>query len=149
MKIVLGSDHGGFEAKEKAKRLLQKNGHAVVDFGCHSLESVDYPDIAQLVGESVARGEFDRGVLFDGFGGAVALAANKVRGVRAVAAYDAVSAKLAMAHDDANVLCVGGKTHGELAIQEILQVFFSTTYEGGRHDRRLAKIKAIEEKYFG
>lgn len=147
MKLVLGSDHGGFDAKEKAKRFLQELGHSVTDFGCHSPDAVDYPDIAQLVAESVARGEFERGVLFDGFGGAVALAANKVRGARAVCGYDAVSARLAMAHDDANVLCVGGKTHGEIAIQEILKVFFATKYEGGRHDRRLAKIKAIEERH--
>ena len=149
MKLLIGSDHGGFEAKEKAKLFLQGLGHEVTDFGCHSDEPVDYPDIAQLVGESVARGEFERGVLLDGFGGAVALAANKVRGVRAVCAYDAVSARLAMAHDDANVLCVGGKTHGEIAIQEILKVFCATRYEGGRHDRRLMKIRAIEAKHLG
>ena len=149
MKLVLGSDHGGFEAKEKAKIFLQGLGHSVTDFGCYSLESVDYPDVAQLVAEAVARGEFDRAVLFDGFGGAVALAANKVRGARAVCAYDAVSARLAMAHDDANVLCVGGKTQGDIAIEEILRVFFSTTYEGGRHDRRLAKIAAIEAGNLG
>lgn len=147
MKLVIGSDHGGFAAKEKAKAFLQKLGHEVADFGCYSTESVDYPDVAQLVSEAVARGEYERGVLVDGFGGAVALASNKVKGARAVAAYDAVSARLAMEHDDANVLCLGGMTHGELAIQEILKVFFASRYEGGRHDRRLAKIAAIEAKY--
>lgn len=145
MRLVIGSDHGGYEAKEKAKRFLQGLGHEVSDFGCHGPEAVDYPDVAQLVGVSVAPGQHERGFLFDGFGGAVALAANKVRGVRAVCAYDSVSARLAMAHDDANILCVGGKTRGELAIQEILTVFLSTRFEGGRHERRLAKVAAIEE----
>ena len=147
MKLVIGSDHGGFEAKEKLKKFLQGLGHAVTDFGCYSLEAVDYPDIAQLVGEAMARKEFDRGILVDGFGGAVALAANKVPGVRAVCAYDLISARLAAGHDDANVVCVGGKTHGELALQEILKEYLATQFEGGRHERRLAKIAMIEAKY--
>jgi ribose 5-phosphate isomerase B len=147
MKIVIGSDHGGFSAKEFVKKAIQKLGHEVVDFGCHSPESVDYPVVAQLVAEAVVRGDFQKGVLVDGFGGAVALAANKVPGCRAVAAYDAVSARFAAAHDDCNVLCLGGKTHGELTLAEILNVFFSTRFEGGRHEGRLAKIAGIEKKY--
>ncbi|MBI5624557.1 MAG: RpiB/LacA/LacB family sugar-phosphate isomerase [Elusimicrobia bacterium] len=147
MNLVIGSDHGGFKAKEFVKGFLQKAGHAVTDFGCYSEESVDYPDIAQLVGEAVARGEYDKGVLVDGFGGAVCLAANKVPGARAVAAYNSVAARFAAGHDDANVLCLGGKTHGEVALAEILQVFFATPFEGGRHAGRLAKIAAIEAKY--
>ncbi len=147
MKIVIGSDHGGFAAKDYVKKVIQKLGHEVSDFGCHSPESVDYPDIAQLVAEAVVRGDFEKGVLVDGFGGAVALAANKVPGVRAVAAYDTVSARFAAAHDDANILCLGGKTHGELVLNEILQVFFTTRFEGGRHEGRLAKIAGIEKKY--
>ena len=103
--------------------------------------------LAQLVAEAVVRGDFEKGVLIDGFGGAVALAANKVPGARAVAAYDSVSARFAAAHDDANVLCLGGKTHGELVLNEILQVFFNTRFEGGRHEGRLAKIASIEKKY--
>ena len=149
MRLLIGSDHGGFEAKEKLKKFLQGLGHEVTDFGCYSNEAVDYPDIAQLVGEAVARREFDKGVLLDGFGGAVALAANKVRGVRAVCAYDAVSARFCAAHDDANVVCVGGKTHGEITLQEILRVFLSTPFEGGRHERRLAKVAAIEGRHLG
>jgi ribose 5-phosphate isomerase B len=147
MKIVIGSDHGGFAAKEFVKKAIQKLGHEVSDFGCHSPESVDYPDVAQLVAEAVTRGDFQKGVLIDGFGGAVAMAANKVPGVRAVAAYDTVSARFAAAHDDANVLCLGGKTQGELVLNEILQVFFTTKFEGGRHEGRLAKIVGIEKKY--
>ncbi|MBI4375714.1 MAG: RpiB/LacA/LacB family sugar-phosphate isomerase [Elusimicrobia bacterium] len=147
MKLVVGADHGGFAAKEFIKKWLQHGGHEVTDFGCYSADSVDYPDVALLVGEAVARKDFDRGVLLDGFGGAVALAANKVPGVRAVAAYNSVSARFAAAHDDANVLCLGGKTHGEAALAEMLQVFFSTPFEGGRHERRLVKIGEIERKY--
>ncbi|MEK7657498.1 MAG: RpiB/LacA/LacB family sugar-phosphate isomerase [Elusimicrobiota bacterium] len=147
MRLVIGSDHGGFEAKEKLKKFLQGLGHDVTDFGCYSAEAVDYPDIAQLVGEAVSRREFDKGVLLDGFGGAVALAANKVRGVRAVCAYDSLSARFSAAHADANVVCVGGKTHGELALQEILKVFLATPFEGGRHERRLAKVAAIEGRF--
>ncbi len=147
MRLVIGSDHGGFEAKEKLKKFLQGLGHEVTDFGCYSAEAVDYPDIAQLVGEAVSRREFDKGVLLDGFGGAVALAANKVRGVRAVCAYDSVSARFSAAHDDANVVCVGGKTHGEIALQEILKVFLATPFEGGRHERRLAKVAALEDRF--
>ena len=147
MKIIIGSDHGGFAGKEFVKKWLQKAGHEVADFGCYSTEAVDYPDVALLVAEAVMRREYDKGVLVDGFGGAVCLAANKVPGIRAVAATDSVSARFAAAHDDANILCLGGKTHGELALAEMLQVFFSTPYEGGRHDGRLAKIADIEKKY--
>jgi len=147
MKLVIGSDHAGFEAKERLKKFLQGLGHEVADFGCYSPEAVDYPDIALLVGESVAKKEYDRGFLIDGFGGAVCLAANKIPGVRAVCAYSCLTARFAAAHEDANVLCLGGKTLGELALQEIAKVFLSTPFEGGRHERRLSKIVAIERKY--
>lgn len=147
MKLVIGSDHGGFAAKEFCKKWLQKAGHDVTDYGCHTTDAVDYPDIAQLVAEAVAAGTFEKGVLVDGFGGAVCLAANKVPGARAVSCYNSVAARFAAGHDDCNVLCVGGKTHGELALAEILQVFFSTPFEGGRHAARLAKIVGIEKRY--
>lgn len=147
MRIVIGSDHGGFTAKDFVKKTVQKLGHEVVDFGCHSTEAVDYPDVAQLVAEAVVRREFDKGVLIDGFGGAVCMAANKVVGARAVSAYDSVSARFAAQHDDANILCLGGKTHGELILAEILNVFFSTPFEGGRHEGRLSKVHSIERKY--
>jgi len=147
MKIVIGSDHGGFEAKEKVKKFLQAQGIEVTDFGCYANETADYADPALLVSEAVVRKEFDRGILLDGFGGAVAMAANKVRGVRAVSAYDLISAEFAAAHEDCNVLCLGGKTHGELALQKILKVWLSTPFEGGRHQKRLEKVQAIEKKY--
>jgi ribose 5-phosphate isomerase B len=147
MKVVVGSDHGGFAAKAFVIKTIQALGHEVADFGCHSTEAVDYPDVAALVAEAVVSGAYDKGVLVDGFGGAVCLAANKVPGCRAVAAYDSVSARFAAQHDDANVLCLGGKTRGELVLAEILKVFFTTPFEGGRHEGRLAKIAAIERRY--
>lgn len=146
MRIVIGSDHGGFAAKDFVKKAIQQLGHDVTDFGCHSTETVDYPDVAELVAEAVVRRQFDKGVLIDGFGGAVCMAANKVVGCRAVAAYDSVSARFAALHDDANVLCLGGKTHGELVLADILTIFFSTTFEGGRHEGRLTKVHAIERR---
>ncbi len=144
MKVVVGSDHGGFAAKAFIVKTIQSLGHEVADYGCHSTEAVDYPDVAQLVAEAVVSRQFDKGVLIDGFGGAVCMAANKVLGARAVAAYDSVSARMAAQHDDANVLCIGGKSHGELIHAEILKVFFGTPFEGGRHAGRLQKIHAIE-----
>jgi ribose 5-phosphate isomerase B len=147
MRVVIGSDHGGFAAKAFIIKTIQGLGHEVVDFGCHTAEAVDYPDVAQLVAEAVARRDYDKGVLIDGFGGAVCMVANKIPGVRAVAATDSISARFAAQHDGANVLCLGGKTQGELVHAEILMTFFGTPFEGGRHEGRLAKVAAIERKY--
>lgn len=146
MRLVIGADHAGFEAKEKLKKFLQGLGHEVMDFGCYSTEPVDFPDIALLVSEAVRKKEFDRGVLVDGFNGAMPLAANKVHGIRAVAAYDIISARFASAHEDCNVLCLGGKTHGELALQEMLKAWLDTPFEGGKYQKRLDKITAIEQR---
>ena len=147
MRLVIGSDHGGFEMKEKLKKFLQEQGNEVTDFGCYAGESVDYPDPAMLVAEAVVRREFDRGILLDGFGGAVAFAANKVPGARAVCAYDLVSAEFAAAHENANILCLGGKTIGELTLKKILEVWLKTQFEGGRHQKRLDKVSAMEQRY--
>jgi len=147
MKLVIGSDHGGFEMKERLKKFLQEQGHEVADFGCYSGESADYPDPALLVAEAVTRREFERGILLDGFGGAVAFAANKVPGARAVCAYDLISAEFAAAHENCNILCLGGKTIGELTLKKILSVWLSTPFEGGRHQKRLDKVAAIERRY--
>lgn len=146
MRIVIGADHAGFEAKEKLKKFLQGLGHEVTDFGCYSTDPVDFPDVALLVGEAVRRKEFDKGVLLDGFNGAMPLAANKIPGIRAVAAYDTISARFAAAHEDCNILCLGGKTHGELALQEMLRVWLGTPFEGGKYQKRLDKITAIEQR---
>ena len=148
MRIVIGADHAGFDAKERLKKFLQKLGHDVTDFGCYSTEPVDFPDIALLVSEAVRRKEFDKAVLVDGFNGAMPLAANKVHGIRAVAAYDTISARFAAAHEDCNVLCLGGKTHGELALEEMIRVWLNTPFEGGKYQKRLDKITAIEQKNY-
>ena len=146
MRIVIGSDHAGFEAKEKMKKFIQSLGHDVMDFGCYSAEPVDFPDIAMLVGDAVRKKEFEKGVLIDGFNGAMPLAANKISGIRAVGAYDIISARFAAAHEDCNVLCLGGKTHGELALQEMIKVWLNTPFEGGKYQKRLDKITAIEQR---
>jgi len=146
MRLVIGSDHAGFEAKEKLKKFIQGLGHDVTDFGCYSSEPVDFPDIAMLVGDAVRKKEFEKGVLIDGFNGAMPLAANKIPGIRAVGAYDIISARFAAAHEDCNVLCLGGKTHGELALQEMIKVWLNTPFEGGKYQKRLDKIAAIEQR---
>ncbi|MFA6433387.1 MAG: RpiB/LacA/LacB family sugar-phosphate isomerase [Elusimicrobiales bacterium] len=146
MRLVIGSDHAGFEAKEKMKKFIQSLGHEVVDFGCYSAEPVDFPDIAMLVGDAVRKKEFEKGVLLDGFNGAMPLAANKLPGIRAVGAYDIVSARFAAAHEDCNILCLGGKTHGELALQEMIKAWLNAPFEGGKYQKRLDKITAIERR---
>jgi len=146
MRLVIGSDHAGFEAKEKMKKFVQGLGYDITDFGCYSAEPVDFTDIALLVGDAVRKKEFDRAILLDGFGGAMPLAANKIDGIRAVCAYDIISARFAAAHEDCNVLCLGGKTHGELALQEMIKVWLNTPFEGGRYQKRLDKITAMEQR---
>lgn len=148
MNIVIGSDHSGFKLKETIKKFLQSQNHNVTDFGCYSEDPVDWPDIALLVAEVVKDKYYDFGILIDGFGGAVCLAANKVKGIRAVCAYNELSARLAKEHDDANILCLGSKTVGELENIEIIKSFicaFSPTDE--RYLRRLKKLDDIEKKY--
>ena len=146
MKIVIGSDHGGFAAKEFVKKAIQKLGHEVSDFGCHSPESVDYPDVAQLVAEAVSRGDFERGVLVDGFGGAVCLAANKVPGAYAALCCNVEMARLSREHNDANILVLGARFVPEREMLKMIRVWLSTEFEGGRHARRTRQIKAIEKK---
>ena len=148
MNIALGSDHGGFALKEHLKEYLQKKGHSVFDFGCYTEDSVDYPDIAFLVAEAVKDKKYEKGILVDGTGGGMTLAANKVKGIRAVCAYNELTGKFASEHDDANILCLGGKMLGELLAEKIVEAFLNTPFGGGRHARRLDKIAEIEKKYF-
>ncbi|PKN01985.1 MAG: ribose-5-phosphate isomerase [Elusimicrobia bacterium HGW-Elusimicrobia-1] len=147
MKIVIGSDHSGFRLKEFLKKSLQKSGHDVADFGCYCEEAVDWPDIALLVAESVTRKEYPKGILIDGTGGAMPIAANKVPGVIAVCAYNEITARFASEHDDANILCLGAKMLGDLAAEAAVKAWLETPYAGGRHERRLAKLRDIEKKY--
>jgi ribose 5-phosphate isomerase B len=144
MRIAIGSDHAGYEYKSTFIELLEALGHEVEDFGTHSTESVDYPDFIRPVAEAVAGGAFERGIVLGGSGNGEAMAANKVRGVRAALCWDATTARLARQHNDANVLGLGGRILGEGLAVAIVDEFLSTDFEGGRHERRVAQIADIE-----
>jgi ribose 5-phosphate isomerase B len=139
--IVLGSDHAGFELKEKLKRRLRERGFAVEDLGVHTGESVDYPAVAHPLAEAVAGGRFERGVIVCGTGIGVSIAANRHPGVRAALAWDENTARLSRAHNDANVLALGGRSLDHAVAQRILDVWLDTPFEGGRHARRVALIE--------
>jgi ribose 5-phosphate isomerase B len=143
-RIAIGSDHAGFSVKEAIRKFLETAGYAVDDQGTWSEESVDYPDYGKAVGERVVSRQADLGIAVCGTGIGISIAANKVPGVRAAVAHDVMTARLAREHNDANVLALGGRVvTGEAAI-EMVQVFLTTAYLGGRHQRRLDKITAIE-----
>ena len=144
MKIALGADHAGFELKEKIKQYLVRQGVQVDDHGTHSSESVDYPDYARRVGEAVVAKEADWGILVCGTGIGMAMAANKVPGVRAANARNEVDAQLSREHNNANVLAVGGRVLDSAAAVAIVDKFLSTAFAGGRHQRRVDKIGEIE-----
>ena len=144
MRIAVGSDHRGFALKETLKELLAELGHDWVDFGCQTEEPVDYPDIARPLAEAVAAGEYERGILICGSGVGMSIAANKVKGVRAALCHDTFAGRLTRRHNDANVLCLGGWCIGRGVAEDIVRVFLSEDFEGGRHARRLEKIRAIE-----
>jgi ribose 5-phosphate isomerase B len=144
MRVSIGSDHAGFELKEKLEAHLRAMGHEVSDVGTHNDDSVDYPDLAAAVGTAVAKGEAERGVLVCGSGVGVAIAANKVDGVRAANVYDPEMAKMSRLHNDANVVTMGGRYLPEEVAREIVDTFLDTAFEGGRHQRRVDKITALE-----
>lgn len=146
-KVILGSDHGGFELKETLKKYLIELGYDVEDVGTHSAESVDYPDFAHLVAQKVAQGHGWRGVILDGAGVGSAMAANKVPGIRAATCHDVYTAKNSRQHNDANVLTLGSRVLGIDVAKEILKVWLETDFGGGRHKRRVDKIMEIEKKY--
>jgi len=144
MKIAIGSDHGGFQLKETVKAYLNENGYDVEDLGCFSGESVDYPDFALKVAEKVASGEFEKGILMCGTGIGISISANKVKGIRAALCHDHLTASLAARHNNANILCMGGRTTGPETAKDIVDAWLNTPFEGGRHKRRLAKIAEME-----
>ena len=145
--IALGADHAGWELKEALKVWLIESGHQILDFGTHSPDSVDYPDYALEVAESVASGKAERGLLVCGTGIGMAMTANKVPGIRAALCSDPFMARMSREHNDANVLALGGRLmDGELGL-EILQMWLGTEFAGGRHERRLAKIAQIESRF--
>jgi ribose 5-phosphate isomerase B len=140
MRIAIGSDHAGYEYKERIKEELREGGHEVEDFGTHSDESCDYPDFIRPVAESVAAGRFERGIVLGGSGNGEAMVANRVRGVRCALCWDVKSARLAREHNDANVLSLGERMMSESTALEIVNVWLATPFEGGRHVPRIAKI---------
>ena len=144
MRIALGADHAGFHLKDSLKRTLDELGIAYQDFGTASAESVDYPDFAQAVAAGVAGGQFDRGILVCGTGVGMAIAANKVPGVRSAAIVDTDTAKLAREHNDLNVLTLGARVTPEVRARDIVKVFLETPFAGGRHATRVGKIHSIE-----
>jgi len=144
VRIAIGSDHRGFALKEALKELLGELGHEWVDLGCHGEDAVDYPDIARPLGEAVAAGENERGILICGNGVGMSVAANKVKGVCAALCQNSFTARLARRHNDVNVLCLGGWCVGRGLAEEIVRVFLSEDFEGGRHARRLEKIREME-----
>ncbi len=145
MKIALAADHAGFEDKEKLKKTLDEMGVAYDDMGTFSCDSVDYPDYARKVGEAVAGGEYERGVLLCGSGTGMAIAANKVPGVRAAVAWNEDIAKLSRQHNDANVLALPARFVPQDEINKIVKAWFAADFEGGRHERRVEKIEQIEQ----
>jgi ribose 5-phosphate isomerase B len=143
-RIAIGCDHRGLALKEIIMPFLQNAGHSYQDFGCYSTEPVDYPDIAQKVGEAVASGNFDQGILICNTGIGISIAANKIKGVMAALCCDVFAAQRARQHNDANVLCLRGENIDTESALEIVKTFLTTDFEGGRHLRRVNKIRALE-----
>ena len=137
MKIALGCDHAGIDLKEAIVKSIEKLGHQVVDFGTHDRNSVDYPNYAKLVGEKVAAGEFDRGILLCGTGVGMSIAANKIKGVRCVVCTEPFSAQLSRRHNNSNVLALGSRVLGSELAQMITTMWLEAEFEGGRHGRRV------------
>jgi ribose 5-phosphate isomerase B len=147
VRIAIGSDHAGFELKEHLRSMLADGGHHVADLGTHSTESVDYPPICAAVGRAVRDGEAELGIVLGGSGQGEQLAANKVRGVRAALCNDLYTARMARAHNDANVLSLGARVVGVGLAEEIVATFLATPFDGGRHARRVAQLAELEEDF--
>jgi ribose 5-phosphate isomerase B len=147
MRISLGSDHRGFACKTKLMNFIRGLGHEVNDAGSFSEENSDYPDFAFAVAEGVGAGRVDRGVLICGTGIGMAIAANKVPGVRAAPCPDLVTAEMSRRHNDANVLCLSSDLQGEEMMERIVRLWLETEFEGGRHARRVDKIRKYEAEH--
>ncbi len=143
--IALGCDHGGFELKNKILEFLKDSGYEVNDFGIYENKSVDYPDIAKVVCESIQNGKCDCGILVCGTGIGMSIAANKHKGIRAAVCGDIYSAKMTKIHNNSNVIALGGRVIGEDTAKEIVTAWLTNEYEGGRHANRLQKIADLEK----
>lgn len=144
MKIALAADHAGYEEKENIKKTLEEIGVEYTDMGTNSPDSVDYPDYARKVGEAVAGGDFDQGLLVCGSGTGMAISANKVKGIRAAVAWNEETASLARRHNNANVLAIGARTTPAGTIPDVVRAWFAADFESGRHADRVDKISQIE-----
>jgi ribose 5-phosphate isomerase B len=145
VKVAIGSDHAGFEVKEKLRSLISSLGHEPADMGTDSQDSCDYPDYAKAVAESVARGESGCGMLVCGTGIGMSMAANKVRGIRAAKVCSEYESQMSRRHNNANILCLGARSLDyDAQIRPIVEAWFATDFEGGRHARRVDKILALE-----
>jgi ribose 5-phosphate isomerase B len=145
MKVALGSDHRGFEAKQLIKAIVTQLDHECIDFGTDDNSPVDYPDTAYLAATSVSKKEADRAILVCSTGLGMSMAANKVKGVRAALCHDELGARISRDHNNANVLCLSSDQTGEVLLRKIVEVWLKTDFSGGRHERRVRKITAIEE----
>jgi ribose 5-phosphate isomerase B len=145
MKVAVGSDHRGFEAKQLIKAVVSELGHDCIDFGTGDNNPVDYPDFAYAVATAVSRKEADRGILVCATGLGMSIAANKIKRIRAALCHDELSAQISRDHNDANVLCVSGDQIGQVLLRKMVEVWLTTKFSGGRHQRRVKKIAAIEE----
>ncbi len=144
MKVAIGSDHRGIEQRKMIAAAIEKSGHTVVDMGTHTDEPCDYPDIAAVVARRVACGDVDRAVLTCGTGIGVSIAANKIKGIRAAVCHDTHTIRLSRNHNDANILCLSAETLSPVEIDELVALWLSEPFEGGRHQRRIDKIAKLE-----
>jgi ribose 5-phosphate isomerase B len=144
MKVAVGSDHRGFDAKQQIKAIVAQMGHECLDFGTDGTHPVDYPDLAYVVATAVSEKQADRAILICATGLGMSIAANKVRGIRAALCHDELSAHIARDHNDTNILCLSGDQIGEVLLRKIVEAWLSTEFSGGRHQRRVNKITAIE-----
>ena len=145
MRIAVGNDHRGCNLKETVLKVIMEAGYSVHDFGCYTEDAVDYPDIAVQVAEGIVKGEFDRGILICATGIGMCIAANKVRGIRAAQCYDVFTTHRARLHNNAQICCLAAE-EGDTKVKVIVEDFLSTKFEGGRHQKRIDKIKEIEDK---
>ena len=145
MKIVVGSDHRGFEAKKQIKAIITQLGHECIDVGTDSSDPVDYPDPAYLAAVAVSKKQAERAILACGTGIGMSITANKIKGIRAALCHDELSAQISRHHNDANVLCIAADLLGEVLLRKIVEAWLTTEFSGGRHLRRVRKIAAIEE----
>ena len=143
-RVAVGSDHGGFDVKEKIKTFLGRLGYRVTDVGTYSKDSVDYPDFAEKVAKKVANGDCERGIMIDGAGIGSSMACNKIKGIRAALCYDIKTVTNSREHNNANVLTLGGPLHTDDEFFEMTRVWLATRFAGGRHWRRVNKIMALE-----